>query len=593
MGHLKAHTEIFDEGLLLGYISKVTQNYALLNTPHYYQLTRYHYNGEDYHGGLLNSYVLIEGDNYGFLGQIFEIEFLEKERKEITSTSFELNKETALNPRIKISLLMAFDYLTKKLKRISTDFPNIGARVFLAKGDVVKSFLENLNEENTRISEKEKIKFCLGNVLGKKDVNIKLTTKQIFSRHCAIVGTTGSGKSWTAAKLIDLLIAENKKIILIDPTGEYTNAFDSEEIKKDYDADIFRLGIDSIIDYHKMQLEDLYLMLTPSEGIQLPKLNEAVRSLKLVKIANAAKDNSEQYGISEEIIRIINSFIGEDKKGLLKKKGKNREDYETLLLKFNKEVSENNLNCVNIFLLSHQIKEECIWETNKQNNNLFGDYDEKTYGQCLPMILRLNNITNQEIFEKLFVGESAEARDVLKYIENFVVNQEKKVLVINLEEVITEFNMKELVVELIGRKILELARKNGIKDGSVFVFVDEAHNFLKKEKENEMRKYRLNSFEILAKESRKKGVFLCIITQRPGDIPEGVLSQFGTFIIHNLTNSNDIERVKNVLEKSGTIMGLLPYLNEGEAIISSVNIPLILPMKIHEPRVKPDSDVPM
>jgi len=108
-----------------------------------------------------------------------------------------------------------------------------------------------------------------------------------------------------------------------------------------------------------------------------------------------------------------------------------------------------------------------------------------------------------------------------------------------------------------------------------------------------MRKYRLNSFEILAKESRKKGVFLCIITQLPGDIPEGELSQFGTFIIHNLTNSNNIERIKNALEKSGAIMGLLPYLNEGEAIISSVNIPLILSVKVHEAKVKPDSDVPM
>ena len=107
-----------------------------------------------------------------------------------------------------------------------------------------------------------------------------------------------------------------------------------------------------------------------------------------------------------------------------------------------------------------------------------------------------------------------------------------------------------------------------------------------------MKKYKLNSFVILAKESRKKGVFLCIITQRPGDIPEGVLSQFGTFIIHNLTNSNDIERIKNVLEKSGAIMGLLPYLNEGEAIISSVNIPLILPVTVHKPRVIPDSDIP-
>ncbi|MBO8139960.1 MAG: ATP-binding protein [Thermosipho sp. (in: Bacteria)] len=82
-----------------------------------------------------------------------------------------------------------------------------------------------------------------------------------------------------------------------------------------------------------------------------------------------------------------------------------------------------------------------------------------------------------------------------------------------------KFNLKKLIVEIIEGKIQDLVNVNKILE-NVLVSYNEAHNFLKKEKENEMKKYRLNSFEILAKESRKKGIFLCIITQRPGDIPE-------------------------------------------------------------------------
>jgi len=71
----------------------------------------------------------------------------------------------------------------------------------------------------------------------------------------------------------------------------------------------------------------------------------------------------------------------------------------------------------------------------------------------------------------------------------------------------------------------------------LIIFIDEAHLFLNKVIKDEYSiEVELNSFERIAKECRKYGLYLCISTQRPRDIPEGILSQMGTFIVHRLIN---------------------------------------------------------
>ncbi|NUU95808.1 hypothetical protein XO10_05870 [Marinitoga sp. 1135] len=561
------YTSFFDRNLLIGYISKVNINYIILNTPYVQQLTKYYYNGEDFHGGLLNSYVVIEGDKYGFLGQIFEIEFLEKERKNITDKNLE-NVEGDFNPKVKVNILFSFDYLDLELKKTISDFPNIGARVYLASKSVLKELFK-MQQENGKY---EFANFVSNNFLKIDNLG------GIFSRHCAIVGTTGSGKSWTAAKLIEsLLKMEDKKIIILDPTGEYADAFKDEEY-----VSIFKLGEDSYIDPQNMKLEDLYLILNPSEGAQIPKLNEAIKSLKLVQ---EVKKNKEEYEKFKDFIKDEN----------IKKEGNSPEAFNEIYMKFYGEIIKNDLKNVDLFKLPKQIEYECV----RTYSNNFGK-DDSALGYCVPMIARLNNFLTSEFYNSIFKSDSKKKQNIMTIIEEFIKESEKaenskyakKLLILNLEDIVSEYNMKEIVVELMGRKILEMARNNIVKNSkkSLIVFLDEAHNFLNKNGDNELKKYKRSSFEYIAKETRKKRVFLCIITQRPGDIPEGILSQFGTFIIHNLTNSNDLEKLKYVLPKDNNVINIVPKLGSGEAILSSVNFNYPpINIKILEPKYKPNS----
>ena len=108
---------------------------------------------------------------------------------------------------------------------------------------------------------------------------MKVNLQSIFGRHCAVVGTTGGGKSYTVSKLIESLINTGNKAILIDATGEY-ESFDNEKIGQLN----CKLGIDHYFHYSNLTISDLFVMFRPSGQVQQPMLLEAINSLKLVTI---------------------------------------------------------------------------------------------------------------------------------------------------------------------------------------------------------------------------------------------------------------------------------------------------------------------
>ena len=105
--------------------------------------------------------------------------------------------------------------------------------------------------------------------------------------------------------------------------------------------------------------------------------------------------------------------------------------------------------------------------------------------------------------------------------------------------------------------------------------------------------FRSNAFDQIAKECRKYGLFLCIATQMPRDIPVGTLSQMGTFLVHRLINYNDKEAIKqSCATANSSTLSYLPVLGEGEAILTGVDFPMPLLLKVNPPTEKPDSETP-
>lgn len=168
-------------------------------------------------------------------------------------------------------------------------------------------------------------------------------------------------------------------------------------------------------------------------------------------------------------------------------------------------------------------------------------------------------------------------------------------LLINLSHVGFDYNVREILVNIIGKELLKRARANKFKEKPTVVFMNEAHQFLNKKLQDSFSgDVELNAFDLIAKECRKYGLYVCIATQMPRDIPIGTLSQIGTFIIHRLINDLDVDKIKGACSESNRwVLAGLANLSSGEAVISSVNLPFPVIIKIKAPNTKPMSESPI
>ena len=158
-------------------------------------------------------------------------------------------------------------------------------------------------------------------------------------------------------------------------------------------------------------------------------------------------------------------------------------------------------------------------------------------------------------------------------------------------EVPFEASSREILVNAIGRKLLSVARNGVINHNQpLLVFIDEAHQFLNKRVGEDTSQFELDAFGNIAKEGRKYGLNTIIATQRPRDIPEDVLSQIGTLIVHRLTNQHDQEIVKKAVgaidQRSASF---LPILGQGEALLLGVDFPFPMTVKMKKPTNEPTS----
>ena len=211
---------IFNKKLFLGYISKINAGKTFVHIPSSTYLSKFIYYGEKYHGGLLNSYVAIEGEHLGFIGRVNSAEIPEKERIELSSEAMKYND---FHPLLEVEILSEFDYCEIKFKKSVINLPNIGSKVYIANNNLVKRYFNQLEQEE--FEKNKELKTCgFAKILSPNiEIDIDFSLQKLFSRHVAVVGTTGSGKSWTTSSLVINLLKSKHKAILIDATGEYSS----------------------------------------------------------------------------------------------------------------------------------------------------------------------------------------------------------------------------------------------------------------------------------------------------------------------------------------------------------------------------------
>ncbi|MDC9723927.1 MAG: ATP-binding protein, partial [Urechidicola sp.] len=166
---------------------------------------------------------------------------------------------------------------------------------------------------------------------------------------------------------------------------------------------------------------------------------------------------------------------------------------------------------------------------------------------------------------------------------------EKGLKIIDFSEVPSD--ILPLITGLIGRLIFSIQQWMEVeKRHPIALFCDEAHLYIPANPKGSIEEKGLLSFERIAKEGRKYGISLVVISQRPSDVNKTILSQCGNFVAMRLTNPDDQNVIKRLFpDNLGGFSDMLPILDIGEALI--VGDASLLPSRviIDEPTIPPDS----
>lgn len=480
----------------------------------------------------------------------------------------------------------------------------------------IHSFVENSSDQVIKI----------GTLASDEYTPISLGVQKLFSSHVGIFGNTGSGKSYTLAKLYRQLFlayegknrfSKNSKFVFIDFNGEYSGPNVITSSKKVYNL--------------STRIE------TPKDQVPFPK--ESLLDLDTLCIFANATEKTQRPFISRcieylEYIQDLNHF-----KNILRK------DISSILLMTDKPKAELLIDYVcQILPKKYDDEDPFAVNNNKVEVSLHRDFlyhDSNHYyykdGCGDAWMGRFSDHLNL-IEETLIYKQVNEYTEPANYIQKFIhvmylrlirdlldnramnehiapaINKlrsmagnisklihftdeedfwrDSNIVVVNLNDV--NQDSKKMIPLLLCNNLYKSHKKNKDEELSYLnIIIDEAHNILSYQSNRESetwKDYRLEVFEEIIKEGRKFGVFLTIASQRPSDISSTIVSQLHNYFIHRLVNDEDIMKVgKTISFLDKVSQDSLPILSTGVCVIAGqmVEMPVVVQIDRIEEKYKP------
>lgn len=557
--------------LFIGVLSSVSPQAVRFNLHDAGSPSGAHFLGGRYGKGEVGEFVLIEGQINLLLGRVVEIHLPESERHAVDGSD---SKSVNLDAVGTIQLLGSVAMDSLHVIAGVESYPRLGDRVYAAPHRFVADLPRLMESEELREGT---VLLELGSIDAAPESTVSIRPEKLFGRHCAILGSTGGGKSWTTARIIEECMKFNAKIILLDATGEY-RGFSGDSVAHYHLGNPAEKATESkecSLPHTSFVESDFIALFEPAGKVQGPKMQAAIRSLRLAKLSSELGKDLAKDGIIKKINQPKNPII----------EAQNSNDIADKL--------DDPSQPFDVHKLPAQIQQECVYPEpfsgeNAEDPRWGGASGE--YSNCLSLVTRIHAVLSAPAFRCIFKEVDTPLTEEIK---NFTENDSQKLLRICLSGVVDEFKAREIMANVIGRHLLNSARDGKFKQSPVVVIVDEAHNFLGRQIGGEDTVARLDAFELIAKEGRKFGLNICLATQRPRDITQGVLSQMGTLIVHRLTNDRDreiVERACGEIDRSAS--AFLPNLKPGEAAIIGADFPIPLTIQISPPDARPKSDGP-
>ncbi len=390
-------------------------------------------------------------------------------------------------------------------------------------------------------------RFAVGEVSNRPGQTVFLNPSALFGRSFTILGQSGSGKSWTVASLLQQTVAAMPRahVILLDLHGEYCWRDQQGELHAAFAEGTYRY-VDARaleIPYWLMTYSELIDLLIDrddkSASIQMAFLRETLHRLK--------KREAERLEIGFVSIDAPIWFSIEDVYREFKNANELRTDF------------------------------------GKTKGPLFGQFDE--------FLVKLQSRLNDVRYDFLLKPRRRTGSESLaRLLRDFVGLGDPKcqITVIDLSGV--PFDVRPAVSAQIGRLAFEFNYWNPRRrEFPLLLVCEEAHAYIPRGDGTRYQSTR-RAMERIAKEGRKYGVGLGVVSQRPHELSETVLSQCGTFICLRLTNPDDQAYVRDLVpDAESDLVDVLSALGRGEAMIMGEAVPLPSRVRIRRPHPQPHS----
>lgn len=437
--------------------------------------------------------------------------------------------------------------------RTLSTIPTINAECFLIQGEKLKQFMQAVS--STPIEEGT-ISLEIGTYSIDDSAKALLNGNKLFQRHAVIVGSTGSGKSWCVARILEQIAnLKSANAILFDIHGEYSTLV-GENFTHYKIAGPTDTKCDGILflPYWLLTYEEMLSLMLDRNDNNAP--NQAMM------FSNKVMEGKKEF---------LESIHRDDIKNDITLDSPIPYSLTTLLSKL------------------ETLDKEMVTSTST-GKSVKGPYN----GLLTRFIQRLNTKQLDKRLNFLFSPDTAlldynYMSDLSECLMQPAKDRKGGVKIINFSEVPSD--ILPLIVSLIARIIFSVQQwTNTDKRHPIALFCDEAHLYIPANSVKSIDSSSLETFERISKEGRKYGVGLVVISQRPSEVNRTVLSQSNNFIAMRLTNIDDQSVVKRLLPDSlGDYAEMLPILDIGEAII--VGDACLLPsrIKVQSPKLKPKS----
>jgi len=536
---------------------------------------------QTYRVGQLGSYVTIPMDERTLVGFVISLG-----RQDVTTNDVE--------PQLIMRMQLLGEIKAGGFVRGVNEYPIVGDDVWVAASGDFESIFGSFDQLLSGSIHPQS--FTLGTFALNRDFKVKVLGTELFSKHVAVLGNSGSGKSVTTAKILqEVLEFDQAQVVLFDMHGEYRQAFSDEEGQ--INANVTYLDADHLVlPYWLLKYEEL-------ESIFVDRSNPADLATQISFLRSALleykQDAASELGLTEALTLDTPIYFSLEQ---IKTYAENLNEARYVL-------NDDHLAFSQLALRSLDPKEQQrLMRTQRCQFNR-GNPEGETphplfFGKLLGLIDRVDTLFSDRRYEFMLrplehgmkspffkdylsrqdsAGQSSSIMNHLIKLLTGRVEPRSNLTIIDMSGL--PFEIVDITVAVLTRLLFDLNFWTPHKERHPMLLVfEEAHNYVPRMPLQ--TSFAKSAVERVAKEGRKYGVSAMIVSQRPSELSETVLAQCNSFIAMRLSNPEDQDYVARVIsDHFKGLIDMLPVLRPGEAFVigDSVIMPMRTIVKMADP----------